>query len=69
MNPATAKLIGQALSALISLTTTYIGARQASDVLDRVRQKMVDEGRAPTSDEVAVLFEGLEDRSDRIQGQ
>jgi hypothetical protein len=67
MNQATALLIGKGLSALISLTTTYIGAKQASDMLDRIRQKMVDENRAPTEDEIAAQFQGLEDRSDKIQ--
>jgi hypothetical protein len=28
---------------------------------------MVDENRAPTEDEIASLFQGLEDRSDKIQ--
>ena len=67
MNQATAILISRALSGLISLTTAYIGAQQAADVIDRIRRKMVEQGRAPTEGEIADLFTGLEDRSDQIQ--
>ncbi|MGI9502740.1 MAG: hypothetical protein ACR2RE_06765 [Geminicoccaceae bacterium] len=59
-----AQLIGLAIRGLISA----IGVRAANELLDGVRQSMVDEGRGPTDEELDALFDRIQARSDRIQG-
>lgn len=64
MEEIAVKLIAMAVQAAVAIK----GVKGAGKILDLVRTKMVEENRAPTDEEMESLMQGIEDRSDRIQG-
>jgi len=57
-------VIGVVINGLVAT----IGARQVRELLlDPVRQKMVDEERGPTDEELDAVIASIKARSDRIQ--
>lgn len=68
MNPEIAQHISRGLGALISLSAAVMGIRATDELLDTIRRRMVAEGRGPTNDELDVIFNDINRRSDQIQG-
>ena len=57
-------IIGVTINGLVAT----IGARQVRELLlDPIRQRMVDEERGPTDEELDAVIASIQARSDRIQ--